>query len=278
MNLGPWALAIGPLALLLGAIVALTVEARLHRQGAARVEGILWWLLGAGVVAARLAHGVAWWPEYAREPASLIDPRAGGFVTWAGLLTVLGGAGVVAWRAPVKRRPLLLAVGAGCLTWGLVSLTAWRLERATQQPLPAMVLTDLDGRDVAIDTLAGQPLVINVWATWCGPCRRELPMLIEAQRRLPDVRFVFVDAGETADAVRRFFSSQGLQTPRHVLLDTGGALVAHYNVRGYPTTLFMDAGGQLRDTHLGELSAATLAESLRRAAPGTPSDDSGAHP
>ena len=47
MNLGPWALAIGPLALLLGAIVALTVEARLHRHGAARVEGILWWLLGA---------------------------------------------------------------------------------------------------------------------------------------------------------------------------------------------------------------------------------------
>lgn len=266
MNFGPWALATGPLALIAGVAVALAVDARLHRRGMPRVEGTLWWLLAAGVLAARLAHVIRWWPEYAREPASLIDPRVGGFVPWAGALAVLAGAVVVAARRPAQRRPLAIALAAGGFAWGLVSLTALRLEQATHLPLPTLALADLHGRSVAIDTLAGQPLVINVWATWCGPCRRELPMLVQAQKRLPDVRFVFVDAGESADAVRRFLAEQQL-APRHVLLDSSGAFGAHYNVRGYPTTLFVDARGRLRDTHLGELSAATLAESLQRIAP-----------
>lgn len=266
MNFGPWALATGPLALIAGIAVALAVDARGHRRGMPRMEGTLWWLLAAGVLAARLAHVVRWWPEYAREPASLIDPRVGGFVTWAGALAVLVGAIVVAARHPGRRRPLVVTLAAGGLAWGLVSLTAWRLEQATHLPLPALGLTDLHGDRVAVDTLAGQPLVINVWATWCGPCRRELPMLAQAQKRLPDVRFVFVDAGESADTVRRFLADQPL-TPQHVLLDSSGAFGAHYNVRGYPTTLFIDARGRLRDTHLGELSAATLAESLQRIAP-----------
>lgn len=266
MNFGPWALATGPLALIAGVVVALAVDARLHRRGMPRMEGTLWWLLAAGVLAARLAHVIRWWPEYAREPSSLIDPRVGGFVVWAGALAVLAGAIVLAARHPARRRPLVLTLAAGGLAWGLVSLTAWRLEQATQLPLPALALADLNDRSMAIDTLAGQPLVINVWATWCGPCRRELPMLVQAQKRLPDVRFVFVDAGESADAVRRFLAGQQL-TPQHVLLDSNGAFGAHYNVRGYPTTLFVDTRGQLRDTHLGELSAATLAESLQRIAP-----------
>ena len=266
MNFGPWALATGPLALIAGVVVALAVDARLHRRGMPRMEGTLWWLLAAGVLAARLAHVIRWWPEYAREPSSLIDPRVGGFVVWAGALAVLADAIVLAARHPARRRPLVLTLAAGGLAWGLVSLTAWRLEQATQLPLPALALADLNDRSVAIDALAGQPLVINVWATWCGPCRRELPMLVQAQQRLPDVRFVFVDAGESADAVRRFLAGQQL-TPQHVLLDSSGAFGAHYNVRGYPTTLFVDTRGQLRDTHLGELSAATLAESLQRIAP-----------
>lgn len=266
MNFGPWALATGPLALIAGIVVALAVDARGHRRGMPRVEGTLWWLLAAGVLAARLAHVVRWWPEYARAPGSLIDPRVGGFVAWAGALAVLAGTVVVATRRPARRRPLVLALAAGGFAWGLVSLTALRLERATQLPLPALALADLHGRRVAIDTLAGQPLVINVWATWCGPCRRELPMLVQAHKRLPDVRFVFVDAGESADTVRRFLAGEPL-TPQYVLLDSSGAFGAHYNVRGYPTTLFVDARGQLRDTHLGELSAATLAESLQHIAP-----------
>lgn len=266
MNFGPWALATGPLALLAGVVVALVVDARGHRRGMPRIEGTLWWLLAAGVLAARLAHVIRWWPEYAREPGSLIDPRVGGFVPWAGALAVLAGAVVVASRRPAQRRPLVLALAAGGLAWGLVSLTALRLEQAAHQPLPALALADLHGRRVAIDTLAGQPLVINLWATWCGPCRRELPMLVRAQQRLPDVRFVFVDAGESADAVRRFLAGQNL-APQHVLLDSSGAFGVHYNVRGYPTTLFIDARGRLRDSHLGELSAATLAESLQRIAP-----------
>jgi thiol-disulfide isomerase/thioredoxin len=105
--------------------------------------------------------------------------------------------------------------------------------------------------------------VINLWATWCVPCRREMPVLVEAQRTMPQVRFVFADQGESAGAVKQFLQAQPL-TLQHVLIDENLQLSNYYNVRGYPTTLFIDARGRLRDTHIGELSRATLAERLQR--------------
>lgn len=59
--------------------------------------------------------------------------------------------------------------------------------------LPALTLQDLQGKDVALPTFVGRPTVVNLWATWCPPCRRELPMFQQAQAAQPGVHFVFLD-------------------------------------------------------------------------------------
>jgi len=132
--------------------------------------------------------------------------------------------------------------------------------------LPTLTLRDLQGRPVALQDFRGQATVINLWATWCGPCRREMPMLAKAQAGMPRIRFVFADQGESIAAVRRYLERERLDLGL-VLLDPHMDVSTWYGARGYPTTLFIDAQGKLRDTQVGELSAATLAAHLARITP-----------
>lgn len=263
MNIGPLALSSAVLALLFGIIAALATAGFLRRRGHADAGNALYLALGFGLLAARVAYVAGWWPQYAPQPWSILNIRDQGFDRIAGLLGLLLAAALIGWRRPPLRRPLAAGVAVGIAAWAFVGLVAYKLVTTTHPGLPAVVLSDLDGREVPLQTLRGQPTVINLWATWCGPCRREMPVLAEAQRTLPQVRFVFADQGESAAAVRQFMQVQQL-TLQHVLIDGNLQLSNHYNVRGYPTTLFLDADGRLRELHMGELSRATLAERLQR--------------
>jgi hypothetical protein len=88
-----------------------------------------------------------------------------------------------------------------------------------------------------------------------------MPMLVAASHKLEGVRFVFVDQGESAAAVRQWMATEHL-APAHVLIDTGSDLSRHYHAPGYPTTLFVDAAGHLRDMRIGPLSEASLRSHL----------------
>jgi thiol-disulfide isomerase/thioredoxin len=263
VNLGPLALSSGLLALLFGVIAALATAGFLHRRGYADTGNPLFLILGLGLLGARLAYVAGWWPQYAQQPLSILNIRDHGFDPLAGTLGVIVAALLVGWRRPSLRRPLAASVVIGIAATGFAGLLAYKLTAQAQAPLPALQLGDLDGRAVDVESLRGQPTVINLWATWCGPCRREMPVLAEAQRTMPQVRFVFADQGESAATVKQFLQAQQL-TLQHVLIDENLQLSNYYNVRGYPTTLFIDARGRLRDTHMGELSPATLADRLQR--------------
>jgi thiol-disulfide isomerase/thioredoxin len=263
VNLGPLALSSGLLALLFGVIAALATAGFLHRRGYVDTGNPLFLILGLGLLGARLAYVAGWWPQYVQQPLSILNIRDHGFDPLAGTLGVIVAALLVGWRRPSLRRPLAASVVIGIAATGFAGLLAWKLTAQAQAPLPTLQLGDLDGRAVDVESLRGQPTVINLWATWCGPCRREMPVLVEAQRTMPQVRFVFADQGESAGAVKQFLQAQPL-TLQHVLIDENLQLSNYYNVRGYPTTLFIDARGRLRDTHIGELSRATLAERLQR--------------
>ncbi|CAM0997130.1 Redoxin domain-containing protein [Rhodanobacter sp. Root179] len=263
MNLGPLVLSSGLLALLFGVIAALAMAGFLHRRGYADTGNPLFLILGLGLLGARLAYVAGWWPQYAQQPLSILNIRDHGFDPLAGTLGVIVAALLVGWRRPSLRRPLAASVAIGIAATGFAGLLAYKLTAQAQAPLPTLQLGDLDGRAMDVESLRGQPTMINLWATWCGPCRREMPVLAEAQRRMPQVRFVFADQGESAATVRQFLQAQQL-TLQHVLTDENLQLSNYYNVRGYPTTLFIDARGRLRDTHMGELSRATLADRLQR--------------
>ncbi|MBN8712670.1 MAG: TlpA family protein disulfide reductase [Xanthomonadales bacterium] len=265
MNIGPLLFSTAVLALLFGVLAGMGTNAFLRRRGYADVGNAALLALAASLVVARIAFVLRWWPQYAQDPWSMLNVRDAGFDVLAGV-TVLALAGVlIGWRRPAWRRPLAAVLVVGALAWGLGSLAARALSES-QQPLPVLTLRDLQGRPVALQDLRGQPTVINLWATWCGPCRREMPMLARAQAAMPHVRFVFADQGESIAAVQRYLELERLELG-HVLLDPHMDVSTWYGARGYPTTLFIDAQGALRDTQVGELSAATLAAHLARITP-----------
>ncbi len=128
---------------------------------------------------------------------------------------------------------------------------------------PDFTLQTLDGESFTLSQQNGTPMVLNFWATWCGPCRNELPALQSAARRYDgQVRFVGVDQGETAQDVQSFVDEFGLTYP--IPMDIELTAADAYNVMGLPTTYFVDADGVIRHLWSGEMNTVTLEEGISK--------------
>ncbi|MDP1928170.1 MAG: TlpA disulfide reductase family protein [Thiobacillus sp.] len=259
VNLGPLALPISVLLMLSAGLVAAGVGHLVGRRRQAGIVNTLSDMLLAGVLVARLAFVAFWFDTYRSAPWSMLDIRDGGFMIWPGIAAALLIALWRGWRRPTLRKPLLQGLAAGALVWGAL----FGALRTTEPPaLPTLSLTTLAGDPVKLAALAdGKPMVVNLWASWCPPCRREMPVLAAAQQRETGVRFVFVNQGEDGATAQRYLSAGRLGLA-NVLLDPAAALGPEVGSGALPTTLFYDAHGWLVDTHLGELSAASLASKL----------------
>jgi peroxiredoxin len=133
---------------------------------------------------------------------------------------------------------------------------------AVGHPAPDITATTLDGETFTLSELRGKPVVLNFWATWCPPCRAELPELQAAAERYDgEVVIAGVNQSEPADAVRAFASQLGLNFV--VPLDADGAVSRLYGVRSLPTTFFIDRQGVIRQMQIGPVTEATLAQLLR---------------
>lgn len=213
-----------------------------------------------GLVTARLAHIARWSEEYLSSPMSLLAIGDGGYLWWAG---VAAGLAFMYWRT-MKQRDLRQAVftgaAAGILTWFLASAA---LEAAQRQaaPLPDLELLSLTGQPTALHSLKGKPVVLNLWASWCPPCRREMPAFEQAQKKFPDTVFVMVNQGEKPEQVVRFLQAQGLDLS-HVLLDPSSSVMKTLGAQGLPSTYFFDAQGQLAYAHVGELTLGAISSIL----------------
>lgn len=259
INLGPISFSAPLLTLFIAILLGTAVGNRLARRHGVSVESALWWTIAGAIVAGRAAFALAYWSHYAAEPWRLIDIRDGGFEPLAGLVAALAIGAALALRNAAQRRAITAGVGSGAALWVLA--TALASVAAPSQRLPAMTLVDLDGRPVPLTSFAGRPAVVNLWASWCPPCRREMPALMRAQAAHPDVAFVFVNQGESAATIRQYLQAEGLQLS-NVVRDPGGELPRATGSAGLPTTLFFDAQGALVDQRVGELSSATLAQRL----------------
>ncbi|MDH5538011.1 MAG: TlpA family protein disulfide reductase [Rhizobacter sp.] len=214
-----------------------------------------------GLLAARLAHLALHADLYLATPLSALDVRDGG---WHALAGALAGALWLLWRAlqtPLLRRPLALASATGLALWLAAGLATGVRDTPA---LPAVALTDLStGATLDLAQAArGRPVVVNLWASWCGPCRQEMPLLAEAQRNERSIGFLFVNQGESAETIRRYMEGQNLPL-REVLLDPGSTLGPAVGSGGLPTTLFYDGRGRRVDAHFGVLNAAALEGRLR---------------
>ena len=174
-------------------------------------------------------------------------------------IALIIGALLYGWRRPALRKPLSAGVVTGLVFWLMTSLSLSVYEKGTR--LPDITLRDASGEVVQLTDYQGGPLVINLWATWCPPCRREMPVLESAQRLRPDVTFLFVNQAESMQSVSTYLATQGLNLD-NVLFDASGRLGQAVGSMALPTTLFYQADGRLINSHLGELSEASLARAM----------------
>jgi thiol-disulfide isomerase/thioredoxin len=260
ITIGPLVLSAVPLVGWLGALVGTAAGAWVGREQRADPEPTLFRAAVAGLLAARLAFVAQFHAAYAQAPLSILDIRDGGWSPVAGFAVAAIVLVVVAARRKLLRPALAVALGTAAAVWvmGIAALASFP---EGEGQLPALTLQDLQGKDVALSTFRGRPTVVNLWATWCPPCRRELPMLQQAQAEQPGVNFVFLDQGESGERVRSFLAAQNLPLG-NVLLDLHGQAGARLASRALPTTLFFDATGRLVATRVGELSRASLAQRL----------------
>lgn len=122
---------------------------------------------------------------------------------------------------------------------------------------PDFELQDLNGNTVKLSDFEGEPVIINFWATWCGPCTEEMPYLQQFYENYPDVQIITINCDPEND-IQAFVTSNGYTFP--VLLDTTGDAQAAYQIMAYPTTFVIDENGIIVDKINGSMTYEMMEE------------------
>lgn len=156
-------------------------------------------------------------------------------------------------RALALAALLVALAAAGCLVE----------EEREAGPAPPFTLPDLDGKEVSLAQFAGRTVVVDFWATWCEPCKQQIPVLNQFHREHPEVTVlgVAVDAGGR-EAVAPFAREHEIAYP--VLLGSE-SLARAYGVPGFPALVVVDPGGRLDSLHLGVITPEELEEAAAQA-------------
>ena len=131
--------------------------------------------------------------------------------------------------------------------------------------VPDFTVYDINGNEVKLSDFFGKPIVVNFWASWCGPCKMEMPDFNEKYLEIGDeVTFLMVNmtdgSRETVDIASAFIAEQGYSFP--VFYDTASSAALTYGVYSLPTTFFIDAQGNAIAQATGAIDAATLQKGI----------------
>ena len=185
-----------------------------------------WWQLGLLLIFAGLGLALGWWWFDGPGPASQTG------------------------RAPANGTPYFTTVAAPVH----VSSAPAPVEGA---PAPDFTLKSLDGQQVTLSQLKGHPVLINFWASWCPPCRLEMPDLVKSYAAHKGEGFVLLGLNATAldslPDVQAFVKEFSMTFP--VLLDPDGSVEALYRLRGLPLSVFVDRQGIINRLNIGAMSA-----------------------
>lgn len=159
-------------------------------------------------------------------------------------------------RAPAVVVLLVLAgLLAGCAGLGGDDVSVIR--RADRTPAPPLRVDTLDGAgELALSDYAGRPVVLNFWASWCEPCQREMPALVDFAAANPDWQVVGVAVTDVPSESRAFAREYGIGFP--LGSDQSGAASRPFALEGLPVTVFIDAAGRVAGRVIGEITPGEL--------------------
>ena len=119
-------------------------------------------------------------------------------------------------------------------------------------------LTTFDGKTVHLADYQGKPVLVNFWATWCPPCRAEMPLLNQyyQDHKQQDFTILAVNAGDSQSAVAAFASQNGITFP--LLLDPGMSLIDQIGISSFPTSVLIGRDGKVKTIHVGMFTSEAL--------------------
>lgn len=266
VSIGPFGFALSHLVFFIACAVALSLAAWLGRAANSRknkVSDTLFSAIFVAVLVARCSFVLRYRDLYLASPKQILNIRDGGFDILVGLSIGMLFIAYKAWRQRSLVKPMLIATLAGLLVYG-GGFYGQNVLKQQHPFVPEITLRTLNAQPVPLaQAFHGQGLVINLWATWCPPCVREMPVLMEAQTQWPDIAIVPVNQGESMAAIEGFFDTHSLAF-EHALVDSRSQLSQAVGSSVFPTTLFFDANGLLVDSHIGELSVPRLAAGIQK--------------
>jgi thiol-disulfide isomerase/thioredoxin len=278
-NLGPFLIPTRPLLLLLCLVIAiwsaghLGIKFGLDKARIKRAAENTAWI---GILGARLGFVAVNWSAYRSAPWTTLYVWQPGYLYLGALIS---GSAYVLWQglvySPGKQRLFITVLASSYLLAGTLYFTAIGSLELLRQPdvpgsgnlAPDIRFKDLSGTPVRLSDLKGRGIVLNFWATWCPPCRREMPMLDEfhANYRSKGLSVIGLAIDEPPGQVRRFVESIGVSYPIWVdaprsqqEFDRSQEVFAHYGGVGLPMTIFIDRKGIIRRIYVGELSRGFL--------------------
>jgi thiol-disulfide isomerase/thioredoxin len=129
---------------------------------------------------------------------------------------------------------------------------------------PEINLKSMTGDQITLSKLEGRPVLVNFWATWCGPCREEFPALVRAYRKYQDKGLVIIGVNfqdeASDDNVLTFMRNSVVNFP--IVRDPGERVGRMYNIRGLPTSFFVDKKGVIQDTVVGSVAGYPLPDTF----------------
>lgn len=238
-----------------------------------------------GLLGARLGYVMVNWSAFKAAPWTALYVWQPGYLPATGLLV---GAGYVLWRTwqrqSRERLHYLWTLGAGFAVGAVLVgavIGAMQIRTApgvlrTGDSAPEFTLLNLRGERVSFSSLNGRGVVLNFWASWCGPCRREMPLLDSVHKKYSPrgVTIVGINLDEPLATVKAFIESIGVSYPIWVDppanesgVDGTRALYIRFGGIGLPTTFFIDANGIIQQRQIGELNRAFLQNGAEAIAP-----------